>query len=344
MTDDDPEEGGVVTPKRLGARKQGTVKSSLRHSALSSEQLPTRPSTEEDRPSYNQEYLQELRNSTPSTPKNVSIPTSDEEKDKVLDISGKFGDMVQISAQTAIPSEAEIREKKERRARLAHEEEYISLDQDEDEEWTLSRKGEEKVESRLVPDDEDFAEGFDEFVEDGAISLGKRAEREQRRRNRTEMKGLIDEAEGVSEEDDSETERRAAYEAAQTRAGMEGLPKNQSKQPSRPKTPPKITPIPSLASTLARLRLSLHTMENSKLQSVQRLEELRNEKVEISNREEEIQRLLKEAGDNYEKLRAEAGLNLDTPNLLTGPEVQGQRGLESLATATAPTGTESPQE
>ena len=144
------------------------------------------------------------------------------------------------------------------------------------------------------------------------------------------MKDLIDEAEESSEGDDSEAERRAAYESSQTRAGMDGMGRDRGHVPSRPKTPPKITPLPRLASSLIRLRSSLNTMEKSKLQLVQRVEELRQEKADISIREVEIQRLLKEAGEKYEKLRAEAGLSPGTESTLIGNDVQRHRGLENL--------------
>ncbi|OJD25482.1 hypothetical protein ACJ73_03146 [Blastomyces percursus] len=337
--DEEMTESEVITPKRIGARKHIKEKSGLQRTwapSGPSESIPLRVGSEEDRPTYNKEYLKELRNSTPSTPKQSgSTPTSDDEKEKQLDIAAKFGEIVQMSKPSIIPTDAEIREKKERRSRLAmqqvqdYEQDFITLDDAGDDDWSLSRK-EEKLETRLVRDDEDFAEGFDEYVEDGKITIGRKAEREKQRRERAEMKELIDEAQESSEADDSEAERRAAYEAAQTRAGMEGLHRTHGSLPLRPKTPPKITSLPRLADSLARLRTSLSAMENSKVQLLLRMEELRKEKVEISTREMEIQTLLKEAGENYERLRAEAGLNPGDNGLISGTDVQGDRGLENL--------------
>lgn len=354
MTDDADEEETVVLPKKkLGARSR-VLESSSQHRPRPvpglSEDLPIRASHEDERPNYSREYLQELRDSTPSTPqKMVSVPASEDEQDKALNVRGKFGDLANVvpSGRSIIPSEVEIREKKERRARLAKKQDYISLndmgeeeeddEDDEERDWTLARK-EKPMDTRLVPDDEDFAEGFDEFVEDGRISLGKKAEQEQERRRRAEMKELIEGEEESSDEDDSEAERRAAYESAQTRAGMDGLSKKHLKKPSRPKTPPKISSIPRLAACLTDLRVSLGAMESTKHQLVTRLDELRQEKVEISGREDEIQKLLKEAGDNYEKLRAEAGLAPGAQNLLTGPDAQSHRGLENLGASLPPSG------
>lgn len=339
MTDDVSDEGEVVIPKKTGIRRNVLDRASNRRPLNSSETLPVRVGRDDDRPSYSKDYLQELRNSTPSTPKNVSRPDTEDEKDKALDIAGKFGEVAKYTRPSAIPSEAEIREKKERRSRLAKEQEYISLNdtgiEDDEDEWSLSKKPLE-TDTRLVRDDEDFAEGFDEYVEDGRIAMGKRAEIEQKRRHRANMKELINDAEDLSDEDDSETERRAAYESAQTRAGMDGLKRDTEEPVTRPKTPPKITSLPTLASKLAGLRMNVVEMENNKTQLVNRLEELRKEKVEISERETEIQNLLKEAGEKYEKLRAEAGQTATTEKLITGNEVGADRGLDNLATMSLP--------
>ncbi|KAK2741883.1 hypothetical protein FQN57_005442 [Myotisia sp. PD_48] len=351
MTEDSPEESQVITPKKAGIKRRELGKSSLQKSwtpTTSSGALPVRVGQDENRPSYNKDYLQELRNSTPSTPKTGSAPASEDEREKSLDIAAKFGELVQVSSKgaTAIPTEAEIQEKKQRRARLAKEQDYISLhdagpgiEGDEGDEWSLAKQDKEmEMETRLVRDDEDFAEGFDEFVEDGRIAMGKRAELEYRRKRRSEMKELINDAEETSDED-SETERRAAYDDAQTRAGMEGSGKYKAPEIVRSKTPPKITPIPTLAMKLAEFRASIHAMEQNKHQLVNRLEDLRKEKVEIAEREVEIQRLLKEAGDKYEKLRAEVGISSANEKLLTGRPVDTDRGLENLGAMIIPTPT-----
>ena len=206
---------------------------------------------------------------------------------------------------------------------MAKEQDFISLSdedaqeqEDSDGEMSLlpyaREKASKKEETRLVRDDEDIAEGFDEFVSDGRIALGKKAEREQKKRDEAEMRDLINEAEGGndsadSEDDDSEAERHAAYEAAQTRKGMDGLRRvEQSTRPRRPRTPPRITPLPTLAGCLDKLKQRLAGMEHARMQKVRRLEEIKKENEDIRIREEEIQRLLKETGERYEKLRQEA--------------------------------------
>ncbi|KAB8266268.1 nineteen complex-related protein 2-domain-containing protein [Aspergillus pseudonomiae] len=336
MAEDGEQESEVVLPNRQGLGRRALENSALQRSLTpsgSGSQLPLRVGPEQDRPSYNNEYLKELRNSTPSTPKN----TTDDDQEKTIDVAAKFGEVMKVTAPAAIPSEAEIREKKERRARLAKEQQYgistekdfISLDDTmEDEEWDSRNAKEDLRDTRLIRDDEDFAEGFDEFVEDGRITLGRKAERERVKKQREEMRELIEDAEGVSDEDDSDLEEKAAYEAAQTKAAMGHDGKDYT---DRPKTPPKMTSLPRLSTCLDRLRTTLAVMEKSKTQMIDRMEELRKEKAEIAVREVEIQALIKEAGDNYEKLKQEAGR---TPG--SDEDSAAERGLESIGHSMAP--------
>ena len=333
MTEDDDNEGTTVfTPKKSSLSRQAVEKNALRKSIannLSSDYLSFRQT--DDRPSYSADYLDELKTSTPSTPKDLrSQSDTNDENSKELDLVSKFGsDLAFQDSSSAIPTDAEIREKKERRARLAKEQDFISLDnvdaqeqEDSDGERPLlpyaRQKPPKEEETRLVRDDEDIAEGFDEFVSDGRIALGKKAEREQKKQQKAAMRDLINEAEGGndsadSEEDDSEAERHAAYEAAQTRKGMDGLKRKdeQSTRPKRPRTPPRITPLPTLAGCLEKLKQRLAGMEYARMQKVRRLEEVRKEKEDIRVREEEIQQLLRETGERYEKLKQEAEMAED---------------------------------
>lgn len=339
--DDDSTSSAVFTPKKSSLSRQAVEKNALRKalaSSISSDHLPIRQTNE--RPSYSADHLNELKGSTPSTPKDLKYLSDEDDSIKELDIATKFGTNLAIYQDSAIPTDAEIREKKERRARHAKEEEYIHLSDNEDEDGNeislLPRT--QKPETRLVRDDEDIAEGFDEFVEDGRIALGQKAEREQKRRHEAEMRDLINEAEGYSNDDsdDSDAERRAAYEVAQTRSGMDGLQKNGTlgHQPRRPRTPPKITPLPSLSSCLERMQASLATLKHSRAQKGKKMEELAKEKLDIAAREVEIQRLLKEAGENYEKLRAEAGIPAGDSANQNGQKLIGEansgRGLEEM--------------
>lgn len=319
MLEDDDSGTAVFTPKKSNLSRQAVEKNALRKalaSSISSEHLPIRQS--DDRPSYSIDHLNELRSSTPSTPKDLkSLPDTENTAGKALDLASKFGSSLAVYQDSAIPTDAEIKEKKERRARLAKEE-YIRLsdeDNDSNEISLLPRK--QNSNTRLVRDDEDIAEGFDEFVEDGQIAVGRKAEREQKRRQKAEIRDLINEAEGSSENesDDSEAERRAAYEVAQTRAGMDGVQKGgqaADRYPPRPRTPPKITPLPNLNACRERLRDALSGIQYARTQKVRRMEELQREKADIAAREVEIQELLREAGDRYEKLRNEIDIGSES--------------------------------
>lgn len=314
MTEEDDSESSVVfTPKKSNLSRQAIEKNALRKTIAASRSSEHPIRQNDDRPSYNADYLNELKSSTPSTPKDLKSRTDiEDDVVKALDLASKFGtDMTACDiGNSIIPTEAEISEKKERRARLAKQE-FIALS-DEEEDNFLSRK--KHPDTRLVRDDEDFAEGFDEFVEDSRVALGRKAEREQKRKHEAEIRQLIQEAEGSSDEsDDSEAERRAAYEAAQTRAGMDGLQKDSLKnsRERRQRTPPKITPLPSLKSCLERLQVSLKTVQSSRERKIRKMGELQKEKQDIGTREAEIQQLLKEAGEKYEKLSAGAGIPVE---------------------------------
>ncbi|KAF2088086.1 hypothetical protein K490DRAFT_40501, partial [Saccharata proteae CBS 121410] len=332
------EDGGAVfTPKKSNLSRIALEKNAERkglRASLPSDRIPIRTHEDEDRPSYSKDHLAELRNSTPSTPKDLA--------------SSRY------ESSGAIPTDAEIREKKERRARLAKEQDFMSLgdepddasdsdDLDRPRDVALRTELKEKYpETRLVHDDEDIAEGFDEYVEDGKVLLGRKAEREAERKRRAEMADMIASAEGggsanEASEDDSEVERNEAYVAAQTRAGTYGSrDKTTNDDLKRPRTPPKITPVPDLSGVLARLRGSLKEMEEARASKIRRLEEVRAEKADIAQREGWVQQQLKETGEKYEKLRLEAGLGGGPGTPANGVDsASGARGLESLG-ATPP--------
>lgn len=340
--EDDP----IFTPKKatLGRR---VVESNATRRSLPAYSIPIRGGDDEDdRPTYSKDYLNELKSSTPTAPKDlpgVDIQMEDEEAG--LDASELEGAMIVDTGDSisAIPTDAEVREKKERRARLAKEKDFISLDDgasdNENRLSLLPRK--KKIESRLVREDEDLAEGFDDFVEDGRISLGRKAERAAKKKHRQEMAELIHEAEGSESDasDDSEAERRAAYEMAQTRAGMDGLGKHDERERQAEMIPPKITPLPNLNECLQRLQSTLGGMQLELKKREARMTELRREKAEILAREEEVQRLLKEAGERFSTMRTQMGLpalHVDSKALIEGqngggdPLLMGNRGLESF--------------
>lgn len=337
---DDDGESAVFTPKKSNLSRIASAKNAERKTlqpALSSEDLAFRAGNAVDRPSYSKDYLAQLKQSTPSTPK--SHLSEDDASKKDLDIASKFGPLTTLGAnKSAIPSATEIKEKKERRARLAKEQEYISMHPSDSEEERLDlvmQPKEKYPETRLVREDEDVLEGFDDFVEDGRIVLGRKAEREEKRKKREEMEAMILQAEGAgsdgsnASEDESEVERNEAYEAAQTRAGTYGSKRDDGDGIKRPKTPPRVTAVPELGAVLLKLRQGLAEMEQAKLAKLRKLEELRLERKGINEQEVWIQGQLKETGERYEKLRIEAEAAGAPPN---SENQKPERGLDSLRT------------
>lgn len=328
------------------SNKGGLSKKVLENSAvkrgIATRGLPVRSFQEdEDRPKYSKEFLSELQSSTPNTPGNISTLQGDSADEMELDASELEGALIVESttaappkSQTKILTGAEIQEKKERRSRLAKEQDFISLEDDDDDDYTLRKK---KDDTRLKPEDEEMGEGFDDFVEDGGLSLGKRAEKERSKRDRQQMAELINTAEGHSSDSssDSDAERRMAYEAAQTRAGLDGLKKKPKKDPNQDllQIPPKITPLPNLAECVAKLQASLQSMDANLKEKAARLASLRTEKSEISARQAEVQALLDETGKKYQEAMGQ-GLVDSTTAKPTGAsaELAGARGLESLGT------------
>ncbi|KAH7391361.1 nineteen complex-related protein 2-domain-containing protein [Cadophora sp. MPI-SDFR-AT-0126] len=342
------EDDEAFTPKKaaLGRRviEGNAIKRTFPHQGL-----PMRSNGDDDeRPTYSKDYLNELKSSTPSTPKDLTALNAMADDQEGLDASELEGAMVvdledtgSNSGKAFIPSEAEIREKKERRARLAHEQDFISFNDDDgrDRQQMSLLPQKKKQESRLVREDEDLGEGFDEFVDDGRISLGKKQEREAKKRQRREMADMIHQAEGSSDEDsdDSEAERRAAYETAQTRAGMDGLHKHDGLlEVNATQMPSKITPLPALSECLERLQSTLSSMEQDLAKRQNQMEASKQEKNEIAAREIEVQELLKQAGARYAALKADTNGAVSDSQNLAGPNngfavpTIVDRGLESF--------------
>ncbi|KAI2638464.1 nineteen complex-related protein 2-domain-containing protein [Xylaria nigripes] len=350
---------------------------------------------DDDRPRYSKEYLSELQSATPNTPQDLSsLHITSEEDEMSLDPSELEGAMivdtgaslalgpsVTTTSTTTMLTDAEIREKKERRARLAKQkgssrdtDDFIPLSDDDNDERRagdsylslLHRKTSGKADTRLVAEDEDLGEGFDEFVEDGGLSLGKKAEREARKRHRAEMASLISAAEGAGSDgeagsDDSEAERQAAFEAAQTRAGMDGLAEEREQQRKRLggregvlPVPPRITPLPDLSVLVEEFKARMRQKEADLARMRAHMAGLKAERESILKREPEVQNLLNEAGERYRALmmpsastsgEAESGggTSASGEGTITAartlldqfrdvPGTPGERGLESLGT------------
>ena len=344
---DESSDAAVTTPKKSNLSRIAIEKNAeLRARSPLVSELP-RASLDEDRPSYSKDHLAELRNSTPTAPKDLVSTAQEEEESQALDIASKFGSSATLrtEAPSAIPTQAEIEEKKARRARLAQEQKAYDDEEDrpwasdDDDEFRTSRNEislrpkEKYAETRLIRDDEDIVEGFEEFTEDGNIALGRKAEREAQRKRRVEMAELINEAEKDSDDegsDDSEAERHAAYEAAQTRAGTYGRRQEQADEGD--KTPPKITPLPDLGDVLQRFQSDVDSKEQRKEALLKKLEELKEDKVRIAERKTFLEEQLQKTGDEYEKLRQEAGMAALPINGGEGGRLIVNRGLDSMGT------------
>jgi hypothetical protein len=356
---DESSDAGVFTPKKSNLSRIAQERSAQLRANTPLVQEASRTSTDEERPSYNQDYLAELRKSTPSKPKDLKPSAEEEEEQRALDVAAKFGSSAPIALDpetSAIPTQAEISEKKARRRRLAQEQNaydedadkpWASDDDDEDDDEFRTHKNEISLrprekwgETRLVRDDEDIAEGFDDFVEDGKIAMGRKAERELQRRRRAEMAELINGAEGGSGDDgsdDSEEERNAAFAAAQARSGRYGQKDLGEEDGAR--TPPRITPLPDLGDILSTLQLDIDTKQQRQELIRRKLEELKEDKVRVAERKQYLQQQLQETAEKFEKLRQEEGLPALPSNTTAGNRLIAERGLDSLGTT--PIGTTS---
>lgn len=362
---DDSEEASVVAPKR-----QPISRLAIQRNAAKLSSLPRRrehsdddDEVDADRPDYSAASLQQLKASTPSTPLH-EVSTTPEVDDvsastQALDLTSKFGSSLSrystLSSQgvSAIPSATEIAEKKARRARLAKEhaaDEYISLDPDaidnsadESLDENVERDATGKLvlkaktdkyglsESRLVREDEDIMEDFEDFTEDGKVLLGRKAELDAKRKRKVDMAAQIAAAEGEDESvssgdsDDSEKERNAAYEASQTRHGTYSLNTTTSSDKHEhelPRTPSIMTPLPTVDSALARLKLQVGKMQGERLKRTLEVEALKRQKIQLADEEVAIQRALRETAEKFRALREEKGL------ATVGPRIEAPPGLQ----------------
>ena len=344
--------------------------------------LPSRQlGGEDDRPRYSKEYLSELQSSTPNTPHDLSALTLEDDADAqlamALDDPSELEGATVVTAPsststTALTSRtpaamiltpAQVREKKERRARLALQQgsgadDFIALSGSEDDDDDDRLPNKKKKESRLVAEDEDLGEGYDEYVEDGGLSLGRAAERRARARRKREMAELIATAEGDGDEDgdednsDDSLDLRTEYEAAQRRKGMgvevlggEGED-DEGGMGGANVMIPKMKPLPELSECLQRMRDLVQGLEDEVRRKRARIAALQKEREEIVRREGEVQGVLDQAGSKYqavlgsrpgaEKLAAQSPLRTGAMPLPLGMNLPGlapvERGLESFGT------------
>ena len=261
--------------------------------------LLTTPSTEipSSRPLYTKDYLTQLHDSTPSTPKDLSRYLSDESP--ISDITAQ-----PTVRPTEILDEAIVRALKERRNDRSRD--YLSLDDD-----TASKPG--KADS-----DE---ETYHTYVEE-PVRLQKNMEAAQKRYKQDQIQEALykSDSDAVSSVDDDEWENQQIAKAQPTLV--------RKRKKDMHSIPDVIPPIPNLDSVMKRMRGRLEEMKVKRAQMAETLAQLESEREEVRNREEAIQEKLEKIGKEYEDLRegftasgANRGLDEISAFGTTGPAV-----------------------
>lgn len=357
-SDPAPDEEIPIVLKKSALSRKAIERSALRKAGLAAgvvgiDQLNATPASE--RPSYSKEYLEELKSSTSTKPveEEEGEGISGDDYDMILDDdvmavveAGKQLAVARLedvapAGTTGILDEGLVRALKARRAERSTRSkagDFISLDGDEDMDDgddEILLKSKKKKKSRLRgPDDGGFDdEEMEKYVEDERIILGgKAAQREQERRRREGIRDTINQAEGVNSDEDADSDfsrdsLAEEWERDQIRKGAFSANASVSVASDLEmltRQPPNVTPLPNLTDALKRLEDSLAAMEFRKAQTARQAETLLHEKREIAQRENMVQDRLKQAGEEYEKLRGQLGMGGG------GPEGVVSRGLESF--------------
>ncbi|KAK9240579.1 nineteen complex-related protein 2-domain-containing protein [Lipomyces kononenkoae] len=335
---DKQEDYHVVTAsslKKMRKPKSKGLSSSLLNSQLRNKlapNLPSFPSGNATRtPMYSKAYLDELRDSTPTTPAEYtnSGMNADEEGDlDMLDDSRYTVDTAEGDDVSAIPDEALINhliERRHKKAESFRKDEFISLDDEADNDEAQSDmdgvemddKHEHERTSRLQREDDVLENEYEMLAEgsDGRIPLSatqEAAQKMQRRRDIEEMindredeEGQVGEEYGYIGENDSGSD--SGWEQAQIRKGAfgsrafstkqaevrgNGIPKQSgTRQPSFR----VLQQLPDLESVIKRLTVILDGMREERDSHLKLLEELNTQKEEIEAREKELREALSAA-------------------------------------------------
>jgi hypothetical protein len=228
------------------------------------------------RPSYTKDYLSQLRDSTPSTPRDTSRYLSDDSPD--------FANSIQTTARPAeILDEAVVRALKERRRDRAKGEDYLAISDDD----TKSHR-------RRDSDDDDYKSYVDE-----SVPLQKDMEAAQIKHKKAQIQEALyrsdsEEMSGVSE-DEWENQQ-----IAKTQPGLVKVAKRNIHA-----MPDEILAVPVYATALARLKGHLLEMQTKRGELMGVVEQLDKESEEIKEREIQVQEGLARAGREYEMLREE---------------------------------------
>jgi Nineteen complex-related protein 2 len=240
--------------------------------------LPTTPSeTLPSRPTYTKEYLTQLRDSTPSTPRDLSRYLSD-------DSESANSVPITTARPAEILDEAVIRALKERRRERARGEDYLSLNPDDD----------LKPLRRRDSDEDDY----ETFVND-PVRLQKNMEAAQQKHKKSEIQEALyySDSEAMSDVDSNEWENQQIAKAQPT------LVKAVKRDPYA--MPSEIPVVTTYTAAMTRLRGQLDAMKARQKELLEMVGQLDKESEEIREREEAVQESLTKAGKEYDLLREE---------------------------------------
>ncbi|KAF8327394.1 nineteen complex-related protein 2-domain-containing protein [Cantharellus anzutake] len=288
-----------------------------------------RPNFASQTPVYNQEYLSELKASTPSSSSRVRVSDVMDD-DASIDMSydeytiitsfpdgwpDENTDVVSADARySSIPAESEIRAAKEKRERLrirrtapaGDSEDFISLE-------VGKSDSSRSQETRFVREEDEIGEGEEDMAQyTGAlerIALGKSA----RKREANERRAAIAEMIHIADEDvDEETKE---WEVAQERRGA-GVPETDDTKEAPIYKPrpskfysvgyrsdayyhfslvPTPTNLPSLVTAMSRLSGTLSNLESAHTRHEIGLEAVEAERTQLLQKEIDMRRMVEAA-------------------------------------------------
>jgi hypothetical protein len=237
--------------------------------------LPTASSADipPSRSVYTRDYLTQLRNSTPSIPKDLSLYLSDDSP--ISDATPAQPTL----PPTEILDEAIVRALKERRHDRSRD--YLSLDQN------------NATKPAKADSDE---ETYHTYVEE-PVRLQKNMEVAQKKYKHDQIQEALykSDSDAMSSVDGDEWENQQIAKAHPTlvRKGRRDVHS----------IPDVIPPIPTLDSVMKRMRGQLAEMKAKRTEMAEMLIQLEMEREEVNNREEAIQEKLEKVGKEYEELR-----------------------------------------
>jgi hypothetical protein len=243
--------------------------------------MPSSTSTEtvQNRPVYTKDYLAQLRDSTPSTPRDLSRYLSEDES---------TDSAIQPPVRPAeILDEAVVRALKERRRERARGEDYISLSNDNERPRRTAR-------------DSDDEEMYASFVDD-PVRLQRDMETAQKKYKTDQIKEALyhSDSEEMSDVDANEWENQQIAKASAQGVVKVGRKRDLYAMPA------EIPPVPSYAAAVARLKGQLEAMKRKRDELTQTIKELDAESEALEARQAAVQESLVKAGKEYEELRDE---------------------------------------